>query len=133
MELVKLKKAITSAISNLEHSLQALLKRDEEGLLSYVWWAAADSEYALFLLFIMHKETLERSSWNSSFHQKKVEVGPSLVCARDNLKEAKKNIEANDLNNAHKKTWLARGCLLKVQDIFEKERGSDKKSFLTPT
>ena len=133
MEQVKLKKAITSAVSNLEHSLQALLKRDEEGLLNYVWRAAADSEYALFLLFIIHKKIVERSSWNSSFHQKKVEVGPSLVCARDNLKEAKKNIEANDLNNAYKKTWLARGYLLKVQDLFEKKRGSDKKSFLTPT
>ena len=101
---VKLKKAVASALSNLEQSLQALLKNDKEELLRCVWRAATDSEYVLFLFFIMRKEQLVKSSWNSNFFPKKIEVGPSLKCAQDNLKEAKKNIEAIDLSNAHKKT-----------------------------
>ena len=115
---VKLNQAVTSALSNLEQSLQAFLKNDKEELFRYVWRAAADSEYALFLFFIMCKEPLEKSSWNSSFSTKKIELEPSLKHAQDNLKEAKKDIEANDLSNAHKKTWVARSYLLKVQDIF---------------
>ena len=132
MEQEKLIKAIASAISNLENSIEALVKRDEKGVLSYVWRAAADSEYTLFLFSLMHREELEGSSWKSSFHPKKGEVGPALACAQDLLKEAKESIEANDSHEAHKKTWMARGYLLKVQDIFEKRRGSGEKSILPP-
>ena len=119
MKQGKLIKAITSAISNLEDSAKALVEKNERGVLGYVWQAAADSEYALFLFSFMQPEGSEGSSWKSSFRLKKVEIGPAVVLAQDLLKEAKKSIEKNDLREAYKKTWMARGYLLKVWNMLQ--------------
>ncbi len=132
MEREKLIKAIGSAVSNLEKSVEALAKRDEKKVLSYVWRAAADSEYALFRLSLMHQEELEGSSWKSRFTLKKVEINPALAHAQDLLKEVRESIEGKDPQEAYKKAWMARGYLLKVQDVFEKRRRDGEKSILPP-
>lgn len=119
MEQGKLIKAVTSAISNLEDSAKALVEKNEKDVLGHVWQAAADSEYALFLFSFTQPEGSEGSSWKSSFHLKKVEIGPAVVLAQDLLEEAKKSIEKDDLHEAYKKTWMARGYLLKVWNMLQ--------------
>jgi len=122
MEQKKLIKAITSAIINLENSIEALKRSDENGLHNFIWWAAANSEYALFLLSLMIGEELEGSFWKSKSHPKQVEVKHALMYAQTLLKEARESIEANNLHKSYKKTWISRGYLLNIQNIFEKKR-----------
>jgi len=125
MKHEKMVSAIKSAITKLENSMKALVNRDEKGTLNHIWHAAADTEYALFLFSIMHQEESEDSSWKSSFHVKQVEIGPNLALAQELLEEAIKNIEADELNDAYKKTWMAQRYILEAQQIFEKRRRAE--------
>jgi len=110
----KIIEAITSAINRLEDSMKALMEKDEQGVVGSVWEAAAELEYALFLFSLTQQEEAERSSWKLNLPSKQVEVGPTLVSAQDLLIEAKSCIDIGELGIAHKKTWMARGCLLEV-------------------
>lgn len=112
MRKKKIAGAIMSAINFLEDSMKALVEKDERGVMSSVWEAAAELEYALFLFSLIQQE--ERSSWKLDLPSKEVEVGPTLVSAQDLLKEVKKGIDVGDFGKAHKKTWMARGHLLEV-------------------
>jgi len=113
-------KAITSAIANLENSMEALAKKNENEVVRFVWRASSDLEYALFLFSLIHQDETESSSWKLDPHSKQVEIGPLLISAEDLLKEAKESFEADDLHEAHKKTWMAQGHLLRIQEFFEK-------------
>ena len=115
-------KAITSAIAHLESSIDAIVKKDEKKVVHFTWRAASDLEYALFLFSLIHQDETETSSWKLDPRSKQVEIGPSLISAQDLLKEAKDSFEADDLHEAHKKTWMARGHLLSVHDFLEKKR-----------
>jgi len=110
----KITEAITSAISRLEDSMKALMEKDEQGVVGSVWEAAAELEYALFLFSLTQQEEAERSSWKLNLLSKQVEVGLTSVFAQDLLIEAKSCIGIGELGIAHKKTWMARGCLLEV-------------------
>ena len=110
----KITGAITSAINRLEDSMKALVEKDQRAVVSSVWEAAAELEYALFLFSLTQQEESERSSWKLDLPSKQVEVGPTLVSAQDLLKEAKGCIDVGELGKAHKKTWMARGHLLKI-------------------
>ena len=94
--------------------MKALVEKDERGVTSSVWQAAAELEYALFLFSLIQQKEAERSSWKLDLPSKQVEVGPTLVSAQDLLKEAKNGIDVGDFGKAHKKTWMARGQLLEV-------------------
>ncbi|MFQ5999258.1 MAG: hypothetical protein ACE5J6_00635 [Candidatus Bathyarchaeia archaeon] len=120
--------ALTSAINYLEDSMGALVEKNEKELTRFVWKASADLEYALFLFSIIHQDETESSSWKLDPHSKQVEIGPSLMLAQDLLKEAKHSFEADELHEAYKKTWMARGHLLRVHDFFEKKRRKGEKS-----
>jgi hypothetical protein len=120
-------KAITSAIACLENSMEALVKKDEKKVISFVWRAASDLEYALFLFSLIHQDKTENSSWKLDLRSKQVEIRPLLISAQDLLKEAKNSFEADELDEAHKKTWMARGYLLKLHDFFEKKRRKGEK------
>jgi len=119
---------ITSAINHLEESMKALLEKNEKKVTRFVWKAAADLEHALFLFSLMHQEETSSASWKLNPPSKQVEVGPTLVAAQDLLKEAKDSFEAEKFHEAHKKTWMARGHLLRIHDFFEKMRRKDVKS-----
>ena len=121
-------KAITSAIAHLENSMEALAKKDEKKVTRFVWRAASDLEYALFLCSLLHQDETESSSWKLDPHSKQAEIGPSLTSAQNLLKEARDSFEADDLHEAHKKTWMARGHLLRVHDLFEKMRRKGEKT-----
>jgi hypothetical protein len=120
-------KAVTSAISHLENSMEALMKKDEKKVLYLTWRAASDLEYALFLFSLMHQDETESSSWKLKHHPKQLEIGPLLVSTQDLLKEAKNSFTAEALHEAHKKTWMARGRLLRLHDFFEKKRREGEK------
>lgn len=126
----KITEAIKSAISHLESSMKALVNRDENGVAGSVWRAAADLEYANFLFSIIQGES-ESRSWKLDLGSKQVEIGPLLVSAQDLLKEAESGLDVNELHEAYKKTWMARGYLLKVQGILEKRRKKGEKSSST--
>jgi len=118
----KITVAVTSAMNSLNNSIEAYGEKDEKQVAGFVWRAVAELEYALFLLSIQHQGEIETSSWKTSSHSKEVEIEPTLSSARDLLKEAKSNIEASDVHEAYKKTWMARNHLLKVQEALEKKK-----------
>lgn len=115
--------ALTSAISHLENSMKALVNKDENKVMTSVWKSAADLEYANFL-FSIPREKQKNHSWKLDLRSKQVEIGPLLISAQDLIKEAKSKLDADGLE-AYKKTWMARGYLLKVSDILQK---AQKKS-----
>ena len=121
-------KAITSAIAYLEDSMEALVKKDEKKVAHSAWRAASDLEYALFLFSLMHQDETESPSWKLNPKSKQLEIEPLLISAQDLLKEAKNRSEADELHEAHKKTWIARGQLLKVHDLLEKKLKKDEKT-----
>lgn len=127
----KIIEALTSAINHLENSMEVLVNKDENGVSGSIWRAAADLEYANFLFSITQNETKSRS-WKLDLHSKKVEIGSLLVSTQDILKEAKSGLAVGEFREAHKKTWVARGYLLKVQEILEKKRKKRGKSAVTP-
>ncbi len=121
-------KAITSAIAYLENSMEALVKNDEKKAVLFTWRAASDLEYALFLFSLIQQDENESSLWKLDPHSKQLEIEPLLISAQDLLKEAKNSFEADEPHEAHKKTWIARGHLLRVHDFFEKKRRKDEKA-----
>lgn len=111
--------AIKSAINYLESSLKALMNKDENEVARSVWLAAAELEYANFFFSLMQDEPGSHS-WKLKLRSKQVEMEPLLVSAQDLLKEAEGDLDAGGLHGAYKKTWMARGYLLKVQEVLEK-------------
>lgn len=127
MKQEKIVESIASAINHLEGSMKALAKKDEKNLVNLVWRAGADLEYALFLFSLMHQNESESSSWKIDSHSKQVEISSILSSVQNLLREAKDNMKASELLDAHKKTWTARGRLLKVHDTFEKKRKEQRR------
>jgi hypothetical protein len=122
MRLEKLTRAIASARGHLEDSMKVVSKGNYEDVSGIVWRVAADIEYALFLFSIMHQDESRSSSWKLDLRSKDVEVDSVLASTRDLLEEAESKIEAGEIREAHQKTWMARGYLLKLQEFFEKKR-----------
>lgn len=123
----KLLRALASAIGNLENSIKALAEKDERELRDHVWRAAADAEYALFLLSLVQQEEIKGSPPESGAYAKKVEVEPALVLAQDLLNEAKDNIDIGGLHEAYGKVWGARGYLLRASTKLEEMATKRKK------
>jgi len=120
-------KAITSAIAYLEDSIEALAKKDEKKVAHFAWRAASELEYALFLFSFIREVETKSSSWKLNAHPKQVELGPLLISTQDLLKEAKNSFETGEPHEAHKKTWMARGRLLRVHELLEKKRRKSEK------
>lgn len=130
MRKEKITETITSAINHLEGSMEAFVKKDEKKVLYLVWQTAADLEYALFIFSLMHQDKSEISSWKLNPCSKQVEMESTLASVLSLLEEAKGSVETDDLLEAYKKTWIARGCLLKLHGIFEKRRRDGEKSII---
>ena len=121
-------KAITSSIAYLEGSMEALTKKDEKKVAHSAWRAASDLEYALFLFSLVNQDEPERRSWKLDPKPKQLEIEPLLVSAQNLIREAKSSFEADEVNEAHKKTWMARGQLLRVHDLLEKKLRKEEKA-----
>jgi hypothetical protein len=120
MQVQKISKAVTSALTYLEASIEAYAKGDENKVIQLIWHAASDLEYGLFLFSLINHDETPSSSWKLP-QSKKPETESLLASTQALLQEAAKNLEANDLKEAYKKTWIARGQLLMVHDFFEKK------------
>jgi hypothetical protein len=120
MQVQKISKAVTSALTYLEASIEAYAKGDENKVIQLIWHAASDLEYGLFLFSLINHDETPSSSWKL-LQPKQPETESLLASTQALLQEAAKNLEANDLKEAYKKTWIARGQLLMVHDFFEKK------------
>jgi len=130
MKREKLVEPIASAVERLEKSMESLVKKDERSMETSIWRAAADVEYALFLLSLTQGEETESSSWRLDLPSRQAEIGPVLMLAQDLLKEAKGAVDAGEFREARKKTWAARVHLLKARELMEKRRKSGEKTTL---
>lgn len=120
----KILAAIASAIGYLEDSIFAFAKKDETEVVNNVWRAAANLEYALFLLSLEQQDETKNSSWKSVPHSKQTDIEPLLIQTKDLIETAKENVKTEKLLDAHKKAWIARGHLLRIHEILEKKRKS---------
>ena len=120
MQKEKLSKTVTSALAYIEDAIDIQTKGNEEKVMQLTWRAASDLEYGLFLFSLRHPEETRSSSWKlPPIKQPKTES--LLASTQDLLKEATKNVEADNLKEAHKKAWIARGQLLRIHDFFERK------------
>lgn len=128
MHTDKIAEAIASALNHLENSMKALANQNESAVGDSVWRAAAETEYALFLLSLTHQSEYSSSSTKHSSLAKQTEVRPFLTTAQNLLKEAKESLIERIIEEAHEKTWDARGYILKAWDLLEKKRKTASKA-----
>jgi hypothetical protein len=121
MQIQKISKTVASALAYIEDAIDPQAKGNEEKVMQLTWRAASDLEYGLFLFSLRYPEETRSSSWKLlPIKQPKIES--LLASTQDLLKEATKSLEADDLKEAHKKMWIARGQLLRIHDFFEKKQ-----------
>jgi len=118
----KITKAVQSAMKYLEDSRKSITQNNEDELMKHVWKASAELEYALFLFSVLQQNEDQRHSWKVNLESKQLEVTPVITSTQELLRETKTSFENGNLLEAHKKTWIARGYLLKVQEFLEKKR-----------
>jgi len=116
----KITKAVLSAIKHLENSRRSVTEDNENLLANQVWKASAEVEYALFLFSIL-RQNEQSHSWKVDLKSKEFEVAAVITSTQELFQKAKTSFENGDLLEAHKKIWMARGYLLKVQNILEKK------------
>jgi len=122
MQIQKISKTVTSALAYLKDAIDTQAKGNEEKVMQLTWRAASNLEYGLFLFSLRYPEEKRSSSWKlPPIKQPKIES--LLASTQDLLKEATKSLETDDLKEAHKKTWIARGQLLRIHNLFEKKQG----------
>jgi len=131
MNREKILSAISSAIGHLENSMKLFSDKKEEEIFNLVWRASSDVEYCLFLLSLLHSNEAESFYPKHKSSSKQTEIQPALTSALNVLKEAKSNIDSNNLVKAREKTWQARGYLFKLQEAFEKKRKIGAERFST--
>jgi hypothetical protein len=120
MQLQKLSKTVTSALAYIEDAILAQAEGNEEKVTQLTWRAASDIEYGLFIFSLKHSKN-PSSSWKlPKIKQPKIEF--LLAATQDILEEATKSLEAEAIEEAHKKMWIARGQLLRIHDFFEKKQ-----------
>jgi hypothetical protein len=118
MQAQKISNAVTSALAYLEDAINSQAELSENTML--VWKAASDLEYGLFLFSLVDTER-RSSSWRFP-SSNKTKVDSLLASTIKLLQEASESLEEDNLTEAHKKTWLARGQLLRIHNFYEKNR-----------
>ena len=121
MRIQKISKTVTSASAYIEDAVDQQAGGNEEEAMQLTWRAASDIEYGLFLFALNYREKKRSSSWKLP-PIKQPKTKSLLTSTKDILKEATKSLEANDLKEAYKKMWIARGQLLRIHDFFEKKK-----------
>lgn len=128
----KIGKALKSAATYLERAVKALTNKNEAAAKDSAWYAASELEYALFLFSVTHQSEMENLPKTSTLKLGRTQIGNVLAAAENALMDAKKSFEAGKFGKAYRKTWAARKCLLKAQEIFEK-KAKEEKSKSSPT
>jgi len=118
MEKGKVSEALKNAVSSLEDAIKACIDGEDDTFKNKVWHAAAEVEYAVFLLSLV--QGTENELWKNGIKQPaNLNIGSALAMAQDNLLEAEHKLE-NDQAEAYRFAWIARGLMLTVQDGMEK-------------
>ncbi len=124
----KVSNVLKSALTYLENSILALNKKDEDSFADSLWHVAAELEYALFLFSITFPDEGSLSNWKRKPESKKVDSGSMLVEVRNLLSESERFFADGRLQDAYKSAYIARHCILKVQeDLAKKKREMLKK------
>jgi hypothetical protein len=124
----KMLKALKTAITHLENSIQSLKKKDEVSFADSLWYAAAELEFALFLFSIKFQDETSLSRLKPNPEIKKLDAGLLLRDARSLLNEAEKCLTNKKLLDSYKNAHMARHYVLKVQeDLAKKKREALKK------
>ena len=109
-------------MEHLENSRKSITENNENMLANQVWKTSAEVEYALFLFSILQQNQHQSHSWKVDLKSKQLEVTPVIASTQELLQKAKTSFENGDFLEAHKKIWIARDYLLKVQNVLEKKR-----------
>ena len=125
MQLQDILQTIISALEYLRKAADANIKEDEKEIKWLTWRASSDLEYGLFLFGLYYKEENKSSSWKLP-ESRQSKIDSLIISTQEILKEAEKNFEITNLEEAYKKMWIAKGQLLRVHDLFEKKRKTQK-------
>ena len=125
MHKEKIVKAVDSAMAYLINAVDSHTKGNEEKVVNLTWKASSDLEYALFLFAFESPKKILKSSWKLS--SKQTDIESTLIFTLKTLKEAVKNLDRDELDEAYKKTWISKGHLLKIHELFEKKRKNRKR------
>jgi len=118
----KITKAILSTMKHLENSKKSIAESNQDALENQIWKASAELEYALFLFTVLRQNEDQSHSWKDNLKSKGLKFAPVIASTQELLTKAQTDFENDDLLEAHKNIWLARGHLLKVQNFLEKKR-----------
>jgi non-homologous end joining protein Ku len=121
MQTQKISKTVASALAYIKDTIDPQAKGNIEKVMQLTWRAASDLEYGLFLFSLRYPEETRSSSWKLP-PIKQPKIDSLLASTQDILEETAKSLEADDLKEAHKKMWIARGQLLRIHDLFEKKQ-----------
>ena len=125
MQLQDISQTIISALEYLRKAADANIKQNEKEVKWLTWRASSDLEYGLFLFGLYYKEENKSSLWKLPA-SKQFKIDSLIDSTQEILKEAEKNFELNNLEEAYKKMWVAKIQLLRVHDLFEKKRKAQK-------
>ena len=125
MQLQDISQTIISAVEYLRKAADANIKGDEKEVKWLTWRASSDVEYGLFLFGLYYKEENKSPSWRLPV-SKQSKIGSLIESTQEILKEVEKKFELENLEEAYKKMWIAKIQLLRVYDLFEKKRKTQK-------
>ncbi len=125
MQLQDISQTIISALEYLRKGTDVNIKENEKEIKWLTWRASCDLEYGLFLFGLYYKEENKSRSWKlPASKQSKIE---SLIeSTQEILQEAIQYFKLENLEEAYKKMWMAKGQLLRIHDLFEKKRKAQK-------
>jgi hypothetical protein len=118
----KMLRSLKSAVTYLENSVLALDKEDEDLLADNIWHAAAELEYALFLLSITTQNENGVTELRSNRRSKEDDVDSALVGVKNLLNETQKLVLGGRPQDAYESAYAARHRLLKIKDNLAKKR-----------
>jgi len=121
MQLQDISQTIISVLEYLRKAADANIKQNEKEVKWLTWRASSDLEYGLFLFGLYYKEENKSSLWKLPA-SKQSKIDSLIESTQKILKEVEKNFELNNLEEAYKKMWVAKGQLLRIHDLFEKKR-----------
>jgi len=110
-EQPRIKELLQQAIQSIDHARSALTRKEARGFADHVWLAAFYLEYLTFVLSLTRPPADD--AWKQRATRARAgDVAATLTGVHDLLTDA---AAANSVEDLYRKTWLARGRLLRVQ------------------
>lgn len=120
----KIAKALASCEAYLEESIAALKSACEESD-SWLWHAAAELEYALFLFSLKSPDEDVTLNWKTGSYDRSDSAAKLLNTVQNLVVQSKESIAAGNWLQARKYAYAAGSILLRIQrEHTRKKRGS---------